>query len=140
VTPEDKASQEVRLRASDWGMKLMRNNSGVLPNPKTNRPVRFGLGNESKKINESLKSGDYIGITPVAITQEMVGKTIGVFTNIEVKAVGFVERESYRENSREYAQNNFNNLTIKHGGMAGFASCWQDVDRIIKNFIDRLKQ
>lgn len=139
MTPESRASDEVRLRAAQWGMKLLRNNSGVLPNPLNNRPVRFGLGNESKKINAKMKTGDFIGTTPIIITQEMVGKTVGVFTNIEAKAAGFKERETYPEKSREFGQNNFNKLIVEQGGLAGFASCFQDVDNLIKTFIQRLK-
>ena len=138
MTPESRASDEVRLRAAQWGMKLLRNNSGVLPD-KYGRPVRFGLGNESVKINKRLKSGDFIGTTPIIITQEMVGKTVGVFTNIEAKAAGFKERETYPEKSREFGQNNFNKLIVEQGGLAGFASCFQDVDNLIKNYIQRLK-
>jgi len=139
LTPEQKASEAVRLRAAAWGVKLMRNNSGVLPDV-TGRPVRFGLGNESKRINEKLKSGDYVGWTPVTITPEMVGKTIAVFTNIEVKAKGFKQREHYVEKSREFAQNKFNKLVLSTNGCAGFASCAADVDRIINTLLEGLKE
>jgi len=139
MTPEQKSSQAVRLRASEWGCKLFRNNSGVLPD-KNNRPVRFGLGNESKKLNTEFKSGDYIGITPVLITQEMVGKTVGIFTNFEVKAESFNLKESYPKKSREYAQNNFINLVKSVGGIGGFAKNWVNVDFIIKEFITGLKK
>ena len=138
MTPEGKASDKVRLRCSQWGSRLFRNNSGVLPD-QNGRPVRFGLGNESKKLNTEFKSGDYIGITPVTITQEMVGKTIGVFTNIEVKAEGFNEKPFYRSNQREYGQKNFINMIRKLGGLAGFATDESDVDHIVHNFTQRLK-
>jgi len=139
MTPEAKASQAVRLRAAAWGIRLFRNNSGVLMNQDTGRPVRFGLANESKKLNKKFKSGDYIGITPLVITPEMVGKTIGIFTNIEAKAEGFKERENYHPNSREFAQNNFNKLIEKLGGLSGFACSEFDVDELIKKFVMRLK-
>lgn len=140
ATAESKSSLVVRLRATAWGLKLFRNNSGVLPNPETNVPVRFGLGNESKKINKELKSGDLVGWTPVTITPEMVGKTIAVFTNIEAKAIGFKHRETYPVKSREYGQNNFNQLVLNAGGIAGFASCDADVDYIINYFHHRMNQ
>lgn len=139
MTPEQKSSQAVRLRAAEWGCKLFRNNSGVLPD-KNNRPVRFGLANESKKLNQEFKSGDYIGVTPITITQEMVGKTIGVFTNIEVKAEGFKIKATYPIKSREYAQNNFISLITNAGGLGGFATGWAEVDLIINNFINGLKK
>ena len=140
MTPEGKASDKVRLRCSQWGSRLFRNNSGVLPDPNTQRPVRFGLGNESKKLNTEFKSGDYVGITPLVITSEMVGKTIGVFTNIEVKSEGFKEKTSYPPNQREHGQKNFINLVKLLGGLAGFASNEIDTDRLINEFIQRLKQ
>jgi len=137
ATQEAKSSLVVRLRATAWGLKLFRNNSGVLFNQE-NVPVRFGLGNESAKINKQLKTGDFIGWTPVVITQAMVGKTIAVFTNIEAKAAGFKHRETYNKNSREHAQDSFNNLVNNAGGVAGFASCDSDVDRIINSYHIRM--
>ena len=113
--------------------------SGVLPDPITKRPVRFGLGNESKKLNKEFKSGDYIGVTPLTITPEMVGKTVGVFTNLEVKAEGFVERDSYRDNQREYGQKNYIVMIRKLGGLAGFVTNESDVDQLIQKFVQRLK-
>lgn len=134
ATPEAKSSHVVRERASAWGIRLFRNNSGVLMN-EVGIPVRFGLGNESKKVNQELKTGDFIGYTPVLITQEMVGKTVAVFTNIEAKAKGFKHRETYSPKTREYGQNNFNQMVIKAGGIAGFACNAADFDQIINSFI-----
>lgn len=138
ATPEAKSSLSVRERASDWGLRLFRNNSGALMN-EVGIPVRFGLGNESKKVNQELKSGDLIGWTPLIITQEMVGKQVAVFTNIEAKAKGFKEREKYNKNTREYGQDKWNKMTNKAGGLAGFASCAADIDRLINEFITRLR-
>lgn len=139
ATKEAKASQVVRLRATAWGCRVFRNNSGVLMN-EVGIPVRFGLGNESKAINKELKTGDYVGWTPVTITPEMVGKTLAVFTNLEAKPEGFIHRESYNKNQREFAQNKFNELVNCAGGIAGFACNDGDVDRIINNFLCRMKQ
>lgn len=138
ATPESRASQAVALRASAWGSRLFRNNSGVLPDPNTGRPVRFGLGNESAKINKEMKSSDYIGWTSVVITPEMVGKQIAVVTALEVKAVGFKPKQEYRDGSREKAQNKFIQLIISAGGISGF--CWdeQSVDQIIRNFYEKV--
>lgn len=138
ATPEGRASQVVALRASAWGSRLFRNNSGVLPDPNTGRPVRFGLGNESPKVNQVIKSSDYIGWTPVLVTPEMVGSTVAVITALEAKAVGFVPKVQYRDGSREKAQDKFMQLIIKAGGIAGF--CWdeQSVDEVIRKFYEKV--
>ena len=137
ATPEAHASQEVRNRASDWKARLFRNNSGVLMND-VGVPVRFGLGNESQKMNKQFKTGDFVGWFPVTITPDMVGKEIAVFANIEAKALGFKIKSVYPINSREFAQNKFNELVRKNNGIAGFASNWQDVDNIVHEFHRRI--
>ena len=57
------------------GCRLWRNNTGAIKDSE-GRLVRFGL---------CKGSSDIIGITPVTITPDMVGKQVGVFTAIEVK-------------------------------------------------------
>jgi hypothetical protein len=138
ATPEAKASQEVKLRASDWGIKLHRNNSGALPNPDTGIPVRFGLGNISKAHNKVNKSSDEIGWTPVLITPEMVGKKIAVFTAFENKTPSFKVKSEYREGSKEAAQLKFINIVCWAGGIAGFTRNAEDVDAIMKEYISWL--
>ncbi|QZI87827.1 hypothetical protein SIPHO054v2_p0026 [Vibrio phage 103E44.1] len=138
ATPEAKATINVRARASEWNMKMFRNNSGMLPNPDTGIPVRFGLGNESAKLNKELKSGDLVGFSEITVTPEMVGKKMAVFTNIEVKSLGFVIKDVYNKNSREYAQNEFNKLVTNANGIAGFASSAQDVDNMVNTWIDKV--
>lgn len=141
ATPEGKATKVVVDRTIDWKCRTFRNNSGGFYD-KTGRFVSFGLGagNEAgcKDFMKTYKTGDRVGWTPVTITPEMVGKTIAVFTNIEIKAFGFNEKLHYNKNTREYGQNNFNNLVINQGGIAGFASCAVDVDRMIQNFYTRV--
>jgi len=139
MTPEGFAVQKIRVRASAWFSRLFKNNSGVLPSHDSNRPVRFGLGNESKDLNKTLKSHDLIGFTPIIITQEMVGKKVAVFTSIEAKAEGFKPRKSYPKKSREYAQNNWANLILENGGISGFASNEEQFDLIMQEFNSRIR-
>lgn len=136
ATPEGRASQVVALRASAWGSRMFRNNSGVLPS-QTGRPVRFGLGNESKKINEKMKTSDFIGWSHVVITPAMVGKTLAVFTALEAKPIGFIPKNEYRDGSREKAQDHFIQLVIEAGGIAGF--CWDEhsVDELVRKFYEK---
>ena len=64
------------LELSEAGSMMLRNNCGVLKNP-AGIPIKFGVGNPG--------GSDLIGITPVIITDDMLGRTIGVFTAVEVK-------------------------------------------------------
>jgi len=77
----------VRLEASRKGCRLFRNNvgAGYLENGSF---IRFGLANDSDRLNQQIKSADLIGIEPVIITQGMVGQTIGRFLAREIKAAG----------------------------------------------------
>lgn len=90
------------------GSRLWRNNVGCawVPTARGLRRLRFGL---------APGSSDVIGITPVLITAEMVGTTVGVFTAIEVKAPGRVKRYAPR-------QRRFIDLIARLGGFAGFAT------------------
>ncbi len=131
---EDRVRQEVRLYVQTLGAILMRNNSGVLPDPKTNRWVSFGLGNESKEQNKVFKSPDDIGILPVVITQEMVGKTIGVFFGVEGKEEGW----QYRGTEHEQGQRAFNSFINEKGGLCCFAQSVDDVKKAIGAWYRRL--
>jgi hypothetical protein len=84
----------VRMEAARRGMRLFRNN-----------PVRYGLANESKKINSVVKSSDLIGIGPD-----------GRFLAYEVKKNGWV----YRATDREKAQLAFITFINMMGGRAAF--------------------
>lgn len=124
---EDEIQQMIRAEASANGMGMWRNNNGALPDM-TGRPVRFGLGNDSKKINETLKSSDLIGCLPVVITQEMVGQVVGIFVACEVKE----ENWTFNPNDKhEVAQLNYINLVKSKGGKAGFANSIDDFKKII---------
>ena len=72
------------------------------------------------------KSSDLIGIKPILITQEMVGRVIGQFMAVECKPTSFVARES---DKRYVAQRNFIEWVNKHGGTGMFAQDVSDVWR-----------
>lgn len=117
---ETNINAEIMLESSQRGTPLLRNNSGVLPD-RQGRPVRFGLGNESKEVNKIFKSSDLIGIYPVRITQEMVGSTVGLFFAVESKKPG------WRFDERAQAQQNFGRWVQRHGGLFTFATGPGDV-------------
>lgn len=106
---------------------LMRNNSGGFTD-QTGRFVRFGLGHTSPK--QQFKSSDLIGITEVVITQEMVGKTLGVFTAVELKDENW--NPNKKLNSHEEKQNNFLQFVISKGGIAGFVNKVDDLKDIFR--------
>lgn len=114
---ETAVQQAVRLKSSKQGRRMWRNNVGAVTD-EHGRHIRFGLCNESAAINKTLKSSDLIGITPVTITADMVGQTIGVFTAFEVKK----ESWKYSGTEREEAQLNYINLVRTLGGIAGFVN------------------
>lgn len=113
------ASTQARLRvdAPKIGAALWRNNSGAVET-EPGRWVRYGLGNDSKKLNDVFKSSDLIGITPVTVRAEHVGKAFGVFTAVEVKHPGWKKPE----NDRDRAQESFLVAVCQHGGLGMFVS------------------
>lgn len=125
---EDSVSQLLIAHARVLGATLLRNNSGALKDH-TGRVVRYGHGNISKEVNDNFKSSDYIGITPVTITEDMVGQTLGVFTAIEMKKGDWVPNP---KDQREIAQANYHNWVLSLGGFAGFANCIDHVKKILK--------
>jgi len=125
--PEDEVQQLIQLEAARYRVALMRNNVGVLKDL-TGRPVRYGLNNLSAEMNKNSKSSDLIGITPVVITPEMVGRTIGVFTAVEVKG----EKWKKISNDRERAQQNFITWVISLGGIGKICNSVDSFKELIK--------
>lgn len=73
MTRESDVQNAIRLAAAARGWRLWRNNSGALVDAR-GVPLRYGLANESKVMNDQFKSGDLIGWTDS-----------GRFVSIEVK-------------------------------------------------------
>ena len=112
----------IQKKAFLKGNVLWRNNSGAMID-KTGRLVRFGLGNESKKVNDYFKCPDLVGIKTITITQEMIGKKIGIFYAKECKKPGW----KYKDNDHEKAQKRFIDEINSRGGDASFAC---DIDEM----------
>lgn len=109
---EETVQAEIRLSAVKHEIQLFRNNVGVLVDA-TGRPVRYGLANESKELNQKIKSGDLIGWRPVFITPDMVGKVIAQFVSVECKG-----EKSKTAKSREIAQRRWAKLVQQNGGLS----------------------
>lgn len=108
VTEKD-IERLIILSVQKAGSTVFKNNVGTAektdPNTGKKYWVRFGLCEGSS---------DLIGITPVNITQAMVGKTIGVFTAIEVKKD---VRKKYDKHRME-TQQRFIDFVNRNGGFA----------------------
>ena len=120
---EARTQDLIRLEASKQGILLWRNNNGAYKTD-DGRFVRYGLANDSSAINARVKSSDLIGIKPVTITHEMVGRTIGQFVAREVKKPNwkFSKNDKHAE-----AQRRFMNIVNSKGGDAKFAQGVDDV-------------
>lgn len=124
---ESTVQQQIQIEGPNHGCILQRNNSGSLPGL-DGRPVRFGLGNTSKRQNDAIKSSDLIGITTITITPDMVGRKIGVFTAVEVKKPDWKRSPT---DKRERAQAAYIDWVISRGGFAGFANCIESFRRLL---------
>jgi hypothetical protein len=101
---ETDLQQRIRLAlGTQHDLRLFRNQVGQLPDPRTGRPVQFGLARGS---------ADLIGWRTIVITPDMVGQRLAVFTSIEVKtATGRLTP----------AQQNWLGAVRGAGGIAGVA-------------------
>lgn len=113
---EKNIQSEIMLALSYAGSTVFRNNCGVTPPQQDGRRIRYGVGNPG--------GSDLIGITPVTITPDMVGQTLGVFTAIEVK------KPTGSRISQD--QKNFIAAIINAGGYAGVARSPEEALEIIK--------
>lgn len=117
-TGESAAQNEVRLKATQHGWRLWRNNvgAGKLENGSY---LRWGLANDSQVMNVRIKSADLIGIKPITIMPEHIGQTIGQFVSREVKTPGW----RFNKNSpHEVAQLAWIELLTALGADASFTT------------------
>lgn len=112
---ETEIMRKLRLKASEEGWRLWRNNVGATYTQNGDF-IRYGLANDSAAVNRIIKSADLVGIKPVIITPDMIGKIIGQFISIEVKNPTW----KYKDTERERAQLNWINLINQLGGDAKF--------------------
>ena len=116
-TSEAAVQAAVRLEAARKGVRLFRNNVGALVDSR-GVPVRYGLANDSKQLNEVMKSADLIGWRPLLIEPRHVGTVVAQFVSREVKAVGW----HYTGADREPAQLAWAQLVTAGGGDAAFCT------------------
>jgi hypothetical protein len=111
--PETDLQQRIRLALGQLQhLRLFRNQTGQLPDPKTGRPVQFGLARGS---------ADLIGWRTITVTPDMVGQRLAVFTSIEVKTpTGRLTPQ----------QRNWMQVVLAAGGIAGVARSVADALQI----------
>lgn len=112
MSTEQNIQQEIRLALSKTGSRMFRNNSGAFKDS-TGRWVRYGVANPG--------GSDLIGWTPVKVTPDMVGRTLAVFTAIEVKTP---------KGKTSPEQTNFIDRVKFDGGIAGVARSANDATQI----------
>lgn len=128
---EEWAQQQARFAVARKGGLVWRNNVGATPAEvectchrcgfaftMKQRPVRYGLANDSAQLNKVVKSSDLIGVMPIKITPDMVGQTFGQFIALEVKRPHW----HYTGKGREVAQAAFLTLVAEKGGIASFTT------------------
>lgn len=114
----------VRLAAPAMGITTWRNNVGAAKTD-TGSFIRFGLANDSKQLNESIKSGDLIGWQTIVIGPEHVGQRFARFVSIECKEVGWEFGRAARgteQGDREWAQHRWAEMVRAAGGVAFFST------------------
>ncbi len=114
----------VRLAWPKRGGVLYRNNVGVYSDVR-GVPIRYGLANDSRQMNRKVKSSDLIGWLPC----NLGGTVRAVFAAIECKRAGW---RFNPKDEREKAQNHFLQLVRAAGGVAGFATCVEDLEEIVR--------
>ena len=128
IVSESANQNHIRRVQHDKGDRLFRNNRGALLD-KRDKPVRFGLANDTVAEGEQLKSGDLIGWETRLVTPDMVGTHVAVFKSIEVKpdgwkppGVGPVKdaRGKLTAYGHFLGQKNWADLVNDEGGVAGF--------------------
>lgn len=110
---ESDIQNEIRLAVSKHGSRMFRNNVGLF-RTQDGRTVRTGL---------CVGSSDLIGWTPHVITADDVGRTVAVFTAIEVKKPG----------GRATAdQENFIQVVSDSGGISGIVTDSDSAECLVK--------
>ena len=95
---EQELQNQIRLAIASPNVKMFRNNVGSIEG-KDGRRVTFGL---------CVGSSDLIGFTTKTITADDIGKTVAIFTALEIKTpTGKVSP----------AQTKFIDMVNKHGGI-----------------------
>ena len=110
---EQAIQQSIVLAHSKGNTRLLRNNCGQCQ-ATDGRVIRYGVGNPG--------GSDLIGFHSITITPDMVGRTVAVFTAIEIKTpTGRASEQQQR----------FIAMVKNHGGIAGIARSVDDAAKLL---------
>ena len=121
VESESDTSSRLKKFYKHVGMRLYRNTVGAY-RTKWGGWIRYGL---------APGTSDRIGWTTVTITQEMLGRKLAVFTAIEEKRP---KKKGQAAGKVQDNQADFIEEVKQAGGIAGKASCEEDVLTILKDY------
>ena len=76
---EIKIMHAIQLAMSRIGTRVFRNNSGRAKDVRSGNWIQYGVASPG--------GSDLIGWTPIEVTEQMVGKTVALFTAVEVKTL-----------------------------------------------------
>jgi len=131
MTTEAAITSLSQVECASIGLLTMRNNVGACLDAQ-GRMIRYGLMNESAKTNKEFKSSDIIGITPVQIGPQHLGRVLGIFTALEMKASDW----KYRPNDEHAkAQLRFISLVQAYGAIAGFVNDPAQIRGIVNEYL-----
>jgi len=119
----------IRLEAPHKRAPLWRNNVGVAEG-RDGVPIRFGLANDSARLNRSVKSSDLIGVVPMLIQHHHLGRTIGAFGAFECKRGNW----TYSGTKREQAQKKYMDIVSGAGGCSGFVRSVAQFNQIVEAY------
>lgn len=117
------SQQRARFAIAEQGAMSWRNNVGATPSKcvhcgEKTTPIRYGLANDSAKLNAKVKSSDLILAIPRVIRPQDVGATIAQFGSVECKRPGW----RYTGKEQEPGQAAWLALVNKLGGFATFST------------------
>lgn len=130
---ESNIQRRIMIAVSKWGARFWRNNIALawVGQPeiiRSHKRVAVGPGDvvvrNARPLHAGLckGSGDLIGVVPVVIRPEHVGRRVGVFGSLEIKSEG---------GRASVDQKNFAEQINGLGGLAGIAKCENDAIRIL---------
>lgn len=130
MTPAAALTNRIREAVSKKGARLFPMTVGVFLTGRiiSKLPNGDSIVRGARTVNVGTKGmGDLVGWSPVTITPDMVGKTVAIYSVVEVKA----GTDRIRPEQQAFIE-----AVVKSGGRAGIARSADDAIRICRDFHD----